>query len=212
MKNWRRIFLICFVLVGSTAFFVFYSLRQLNKAFDDITASSFAAAERPPILFSDKTNKDKDKEQVPISAPETVSTPATPPETVSTPAAPTDLKLSFIFPKENDEVYIGCTYRLLFQSSAAIRLLEAELFDAGAIKAIEPDASGLARENKIAPGSQSLDWKVGMVWPGEYYLEVTNINGVDAKIYSGDFTIIKMPKDISVGEKEKICQDSGGSF
>ena len=127
-------------------------------------------------------------------------------------ATSTDLKLSFIFPKKNNKVYIGCTYQLSFQSSTTIRLVETTLIDAGAIETIEPIVSGLAEENKIEPNSQSLDWKVGVVWPGKYYIKVSNINGADLENYSKVFTISKMTKGISVDEKEKICKESDGSF
>jgi len=200
MKNWIRIFLVCFVLIGGTAFFAFYSINQLNKAFDDIEASFFATVKIPQVHFSDKTNK----EQIPTSTPETI--PTSTPEIISTSATSTDLDLSFIFPKKNNEVYIGCTYQLSFQSSTTIRSLEIALLDDGTNETIEPSASGIARENKIEPNSQSLDWKVGVVWPGKYYIKVSNINGVELENYSKTFTIRKMPKDISVGEKEKICK------
>ena len=206
MKNWIRIFLVCFALVGGTAFFVYQSLNLFDDALDDLSASSFVIAKMPPILFSDETNK----EQIPTSTPETISTST--PETISTSATSTDLKLSFIFPKKNNKVYIGCTYQLSFQSSTTIHLLETALIDAGTTETVEPSASGLARENKIEPNSQSLDWKVGVVWPGKYYIKVSNINGVDLENYSKTFTISKMPKGISVDEREKICKESGGLF
>lgn len=201
MRNWIRIFLVCFVLVGGTAFFVYQYLNQFNNALDDISVSSFATAKIPPILFSDKTNK----EQIPTSTPETIST------STLTLATSTDLKPSFIFSKKNNEVYIGCAYQLFsFQSSTTIRSLETALIDAGNDKTVEPTASGLAGENKIEPNSKSLDWKVGAVWPGEYYIKVSNINGADLE--SKVFAIRKMPKGISANEREKICKESDGLF
>ena len=213
MKNWIRIFLVCFVLIGGTAFFVYQLSNQFNNALDNLSASSFAIAKIPPIHFFDKTNK----EQIPTSTPETISIPAvstdpistSTPETISTSTTPTDLKLSFIFPKKNNEVYIGCVYQLFFQSSTAVYPLETVLLDAGTREAVEPIASGLARENKIEPNSQNLDWKVGEVWPGEYYIKVSNVNGVDLE--SKVFTIRKMPKGISVDERERNCKESDGS-
>ena len=198
MKNWVRIFLVCFVLVGSTAFFGFYSLNQFNNTLDNLTASSLAVANIPPIPISDKTNK----EQIPTPTPETIPTPA----------SSTDLKLSFVFPKKDSEVYIGCAYQLSFQSLTAVRILDIALLDDGTNKAIEPIESGLANENKIEPNSKSLDWKVGVVWPGKYYFKVSNINGVEVENYSKTFSIRRMPKDISVDEKEQICKESESSF
>ena len=223
MKNWIRIFLVCFALVGGTAFFVYQSLNQFNNAFDSLSASTFAIAKIPPISFFNKTNK----EQIPTSSPETISTTATSTDVsistsatstfvtstdISTTATSTDLKLSFVFPKKNSKVYIGCAYQLSFQSSTPIHLLEIALIDDGTNETVEPIASGLARENKIEPNSQSLDWKVGVVWPGKYYIKVSNINGVELENYSKSFTISRLPKGISVDEKEKICKESNGSL
>ena len=196
--------MVCFALVGGTAFFVYQSLNQFNNALDNLSASSassFATAKIPPIPFSDKTSK----EQIPTSTPEIISSSATSTKSI-------DLKPSFIFPKKDSEVYIGCTYQFSFQSSTTISSLEIALLDNGTNETIEPSASGIARENKIEPNSQSLDWKVGVVWPGKYYLKVSNINGVELENYSKTFTIRKMPKDISVNEKEKICLASDSSF
>ncbi len=200
MKNWKRIFLVCFVLIGSTAFFGYWMLNQFNNALDDLSASNFVIAKISPIPSSGKTNKAK--AQIPTSAPETILASTI---SLATSTKPTDLKLSFIFPKKDSEVYIGCTYQLSFQSLTTIRLLEIALLDDGTNETIDPTASGLARENKIEPNSQSLDWKVGVVWPGKYYIKVSNINGVELENYSKTFTIKKMPKDISVDEREKIC-------
>lgn len=217
MKNWIRIFLVCFVLIGGTAFFAYQALNQFNNALDDLSASSFAIAKIPPspLLISDKKNKEKiststpDPETISTSTPEIILASAT---STDLSATTTDLKVSFIFPKENSEVYIGCTYQLSFRASTTIHSLETTLIDDGSIKAVEPTASGLAMENKIKPGSQSLDWKVKFVWPGEYYIKVSNINGVDLENYSEVFTIRKMPKNISAGEREKICKESDGSL
>ena len=121
MKNWIRIFLVCFVLIGGTAFFVFRSLNQFNNALDNLSAlsaSNFATAKIPPIPFSDKTNKAK--AQIPTSAPETIlfSATSTTPETIpvsTTSTESTDLKMPSIFPTKDSEVYIGCTYQTSFQ-------------------------------------------------------------------------------------------------
>jgi len=198
MMAWKRIVLVIFVLIGGVIFFRYWSINQFNQAFDDLSASSYVAIVNTPSFFSDKTKKEQ--------------TPTTTPEIISTPATSTDLKLSFIFPKKNNEVYVGCAYQLSFQSSTTIRLLEIALINADTIETAEPIVSGLERKNKIEPNSQSLDWKVGAVEPGKYYIKVSNINDFDLENYSEVFTISRMPKGISAGEKEKICKESDGSF
>jgi len=202
MKNWKRIFLMCSVLLGGTAFFGYWSFNQFNDVFDNLSASNLAIVKISPIHFFDKTNK----EGILTTAPSSTST--TTPEGAFKSATSTeaDLNLSFIFPKENDEVYIGCTYQLSFQSSMIIHSLEAALIDVGAKEAAEPLVIGSAVENNIESNSQSLDWKVGAVWPGEYYIKVSNINGIDLESHSKVFTISSIPKGVSADEKEKICE------
>lgn len=211
MKNGIRIFLVCFVLIGGTAVFGYWSLNRFNKSLDTFRDTCFAIANAPPVLYCNKTNKEQISTTItaatipeelvpapapePVPAPEPAPVPAPAPEPTQeiTPASaiPTDLNLSFVFPKKTSEVYNGCTYQISFQSSAAIGSLATALIDAGAKEPVDPIKSGLAKENEIAPNSQSFDWKVGAVWPGEYYIKVTDIKGVDVR--SGVFTIKNRP-------------------
>ncbi len=133
------------------------------------------------------------------------------PEIISNMATSTDAELSFVFPNITKDVYIGCRYRLSFQSETTMDSFETVLVDAGTREAIEPLASGLASKSNIEPNLQGLDWNVGdAVWPGKYYISVSNRNDVDLK--STVFTIRKMPKGVSDDEKERICSESDGSF
>lgn len=195
MKKWIRIFLVCLFLLGGTVFFSYWLLNQFNSALDSLSASNLVIARITPTPSSVKTN--------------TKQTPTPISETILSPAASTE-PISFIFPKKDDEVYIGCTYQISFQSSTTINPFEIDLIDAGSRETIDPNSSGLERENEIEPSSQSLNWEVGVVWPGEYYIKASNINGSDLR--SGVFTISMMPKDISIGERKKNCKESGGSF
>ena len=98
------------------------------------------------------------------------------------------------------------------QSSTTIHSLETALVDAGTRETTGPIASGLARENKIEPNSQSLDWKVGVVWPGEYFILISKINGVEIETKSKFFMIHEIPEGISTSERESMCKKSNGSF
>ena len=120
------------------------------------------------------------------------------------------LELSFNFPKKDDEVYIGCTYPISWQSSTIINSLGTVLVDAGAGESTDPIASGLVKESVIETNSQNLNWKVGVVRPGEYYIKALKINGADVEIRSEVFTINNMPKGINTTEQGKICKGSGG--
>ncbi len=196
MKSWMRITSVVFVLVGGTAYFGYQSFSQFNDALDTIGASYIAIASTPLIHSASKINSE-----------ESATTTA---ETISTTATSTDPKLSFSFPEKDDDVYIGCTYQISLQSSSTLQVLETVLIDAGTGEAVGPIASGLAKENTIAPDTQDLTWKVGSVWPGEYVISISKVNGVEMKAESRVFTIRQMPEGLKASERGKMCKESGG--
>ena len=120
--------------------------------------------------------------------------------------ASSSLGLSLNFPKEGDEVYIGCIYPISWESSTTINSLVTALIDTGTREAIDPIVSGLVKESVIETDFQNLNWKVGVVRPGEYYIKVLKINGADVKIRSRIFAINSIPKGINTVEREKICK------
>ncbi|MBU1348872.1 hypothetical protein KJ781_02290 [Patescibacteria group bacterium] len=206
MKHSIRVFLICLVLVGGTAIFAYELLNKFNVVFDDLSASGYAMALQP-IPTVDKA----DTEQVPTSTSETIPATATSTDLVISTdiATSTDLTFSFIFPKQDSALYFGCTYKLSFESSTTVHSLATAVIDAGTLDTVEQVASGLAMEHEIEPNTQSVDWKVGVAWPGEYSISASNINGTGSgKSYSAIFTIKMMPKGISAIERLKICEES----
>lgn len=210
MSGWKYISIIVSILLGGTGYFGYWALSQHNLALDTYGASysqlgaSFAAYSKS--VLDQTTATTTDSLEISTTTPQTIST--TTPIILSTSATSTEVKLSFIFPKKNNDVYIGCTYQIPLQASTTIHSLGAALIDAGTRETIGPIASGLAKENAIEKNSQNLSWKVGVVWPGKYYIKVSNINGIDVETRSNVFTISKMPNDISAAEREKKCKQS----
>ena len=175
--------------------FGYWSMGQFNQAFYNLIISYLANSHSVYPVFKQNTGL--------VSASPEISGEFT---------TSTDPELFFTFPQNNTRVYVGCTYQISWQSSTTIHSLESVLVDAGAGESVGPIASGLVKKNEIGPNSQSLDWKVGVVLPDEYYINASNINGVDLENYSKVFTISTMPKGISVDEREKICKESNSSF
>lgn len=211
MSGWKYISIIVLILLGGTVYFGYWALSQYNLALDTYDASysqlsaSFAVYSKNVLDRTTATTTDS--LEISTTTPQTIST--TTPIIISTSATSTEVKLSFIFPKKNNEVYSGCTYQIPLQASTTIYSLGAALIDAGTRETIGPIASGLAKENAIEKNSQNLKWKVGVVWPGRYYIKVSKINGSDTEIKSKVFEINKMPVDISTDEQKKICKESG---
>ena len=198
--------------------FGYWSINQFDIALDNISAPYFAnihSAYHPS--FKQNQNTELASASLETSGELTTSTTGSELASASleTSVAPAiftaDSKLSFTFPQKGGKVYIGCTYPISWQPTATVSSLEADLIDTGAREAIEPIASGLAKENTIEKKSQNLNWKVGFVWPGAYYIKISKINGVEAEFRSKVFKISKMPKGISADEREKICKESDSS-
>ncbi len=206
MPNWKRIILVVFVLIGGTMTFAFWSRYQFNSALSDLETTITANT----LLVSSPLEKDAGLASASLEISEAPASSSE--ETIPVTASSVDLEPSFTFPRKGDKVYIGCTYPISWQSSTKINSLEIALIDAGARKSIDPVASGLAKESVIKTDSQNLNWKVGMVWPGKYYIKVLKINDADVEIRSKIFTINNLPKGIDADEREKICKESDSSF
>jgi hypothetical protein len=197
MTNWKRVTFVVFVLVGGITAFGYWSFNQFNN-----TLSSLETTLTANMLLG-FSSLEKKTELTSISPEAEVSTI----DSIST-----NLELSFDFPKKGDGVYISCTYPISWQSSTAINLLETVLVDAGTSESVGPIASGLAKENIIEKDLQNLNWKVGAIWPGAYYIKVLKINDTDTEIKSNVFTIDKIPQGANNDERKKICKESGGLF
>src|SRR3989344_2659710 len=164
MKDWKRIVLVVFVLLGATLSFRYWSLNQFDDVFENLSASYIAIS---PIVHKLPTTATS----TPVAA---TSTPTTS-EASSTSSSDIDPKFQLIFSPKKNGVYIGCTYEISWLASTTIKSLETVLIDAGTRKPTGPVASGLAKENTIDADSQVLEWKVGVIWPGEYFISISNV-------------------------------------
>lgn len=190
----RRIYIatIATVLVGATISFGLWSLAQISLAINTFEASynqlgaSRAASLRP------------------------ASDNATTTGAMGT--ATSTSEVGVLFTPEGGTVYIGCTYQIPFQASTTVHSLEIALIDDNTGEKVGPIASGLAAVNELGPNSKSLGWKVGVVWPGSYYLKTSKVNDVYVETRSSTFTISGLPEGTLAGEQENTCKESGGLF
>jgi len=215
MKNWIRIFLVSFVLIGGTISFGYWSINRFNQAFDvNLNASYLANTYSVYPAFKQNAGSAS-------TSPEISGELATSTGSQSSPKAmtgeagqvtPTDPELSFTFPQKDTRVYIGCTYQISWQSSTTIHSWETALVDAGMREVVGPKTSGLAKENTIEKESQNLNWKVGFVWPGAYYIKISKINDVDTETRSKNFIINEMPSGSGKKEQKGLCEKTGGNL
>ncbi len=199
MKNWIRVIILILILVGGTVFFRYWSLKEFNSAFDNIDASYYALSALSTNTFSLRSS-DKSSELI----TEEIATSSQ--EALAVVATSTELVPFFTSPQNGDEVHIGCTYQISWQPSIMVDLFEIDLIDTNTEKPLDPETSGLSRENIVKKDLQNLDWKVGAVLPGEYYLKSSKINGVDTDKRSGVFIISKISEKLSSGDKVSLCK------
>src|SRR3989344_7375 len=216
MKSWIRITLVISILIGGTTSFGYWSNNQFNNVFYSLSASLANTYSAYPSFRRKAELASTSPEMLGELATSTkgivlATTSTTTTATVTPVTASANSELSFTFPQSNAQVYIGCTYPISWQSSATIISLETALIDAGTREPVGPVASGLAKESVIEKDSQNLNWKVGNVWPGAYYIKVSRINGVEAESRSKVFEINKMSANISTSEKATVCKGSSGS-
>lgn len=194
-----------FVLIGGTTAFAFWSFNQFNIALDDLNAPYLASTY---ASYQSLTRSRVDL--VSTTTEETTGDTATTTDSVLSTTTPTISELSFIFPKNNTEVYAGCTYPIAWESPTTVGLLEAALVDAGTRIAVGPNTSGIAKESTIEKGSKNLSWKVGSVWPGAYYIQISKVNDTDIEFKSRVFLINKMPENADTNTQKNLCKESGG--
>ena len=189
--------------------FGFWSFQQFDNAFDNafknLSASYIAIF--PPVRELPTTITTKVATDTSTSTTSEEASPAT-----SSDQNDIDSKFQLIFSPEKNDVYIGCTYEISWLASTTIKYLETNLIDAGTRKPTSPIASRLAKENNIEADSQSVKWKVGVVWPGEYFISISNVNGVVTDERSRKFIINEIPDGSGEKERKNLCEETGGNL
>lgn len=167
------------MLLGGVSYFGYWAFNQNKLALDayDVSYSQLGASltAHTQLILDRATDKDTSDA---ITAPE----------------------VSFTFPTEGDELYIGCDYQVTWEtatttstSSVAVTSLDIALVDAGTKEVMGPIASGLSATS-TKEGLEYLDWTVGDVGEGTYYVLISKINEQEISKESGVFTIQKIPK------------------
>lgn len=170
MSSWKYITLVVCVLIGAALFFGNWVSKQFKYAFNNFDASYNQ-------LSASLTTNTKLVSENKITTPTDFSEIAT-----------TTLDISIIFPKKEDDVYIGCDYEISWESNSTIKSIDIALVDAGTLKPAGPIASGLSATSSETE-LKGLDWKVGNVWPGQYYILISKINNQNIDKKSGIFIV-----------------------
>lgn len=204
-----RIILVTFVLIGGATFFGFWSIGQFDQAFDDFSQANAQFA-YSSLLRKDVLGKKLASTTPVISGVVATSTDlnlvSTSSEMTLGVATLTNPQLSFSFLQSDTKVYTECTYSISWDPFIKVDSLEIDLVDATTGILVEANTSGFAKENILEEDSDHLDWKVGGVLPGEYFILISKINGIEREVRSKYFMIYNMPEDISTNERKNICK------
>ncbi|MEK7613451.1 MAG: hypothetical protein AAB439_01070 [Patescibacteria group bacterium] len=187
MSKLLYISIVALILLGGVSYFGYWALNQNKLALDayDVSYNQLGTSltAYTQLILERATDKD-------------------------TLGAATASEVSFTFPTEGDELYIGCDYQVAWEtatttstSSVAVKSLDIALIDAETREVIGPIASGLSATSTDTE-STYLDWKVGKVWPGKYHILISKINEQKTSTESAEFTVRQVPE----GENKKdVC-------
>ncbi len=209
MKNILRIILFMVILIGSALLFRFWALNNFNLAFSDLNNESFPS-NFPKTAVSDI-------ETIPIievMAPEIISEEVYSDNKIIKDESKDinkeelkDINLTFTSPSKDANLYIGCKYQISLSSSAIIKSINLSLYDFGTRQSQGPVSSGISRNN-TADDIKNIEWKVGGVWPGKYFISTSDVNGQELNKKSSAFNIIKVPENINKTNIEEFCKNN----
>ncbi len=215
MKEMKYIIIIVVILVGGALLFRFWALNNFNSVLSDMDK------ENTPVYIPKKVVLDTEAtpvipiipvegEVVPIILPKEIllNNKIIKDEIV-------DIKkedgkvidLIFTSPAKDANLYIGCKYSISISSSSVISSINMSLYDFGTRKVQGPIASGIPKDI-TGKDIKSVDWKVGNVWPGKYFISTLNINGQELSKKSLVFNINKIPEDIKKSDIEEFCKNN----
>ncbi len=198
MKNISRITLFIVIFIGGSLAFRYWALDNFNLAFSDFDKVSVASSY---IKETSKNEIISGEIVVPVVLNET---------TKILPVVEKEIKpedLSFIFPLKGSSLYQGCKYDVILDSSSSINNIDYALVDVGTRTPIGPVSSGLPKNAQMEIAN-AIEWKVGNVWPGAYYILTSNINDKDIKKRSDFFNIKKIPSDVNLKDIEDFCKNN----
>ena len=198
MGYWKRILIVTCCLVGGAGCFYYWSLGLFNQAFSqlDVAYNSSALVVAPDIT--------------PVTTDVATSTASTT-DATNINSGGTISDILFTFPVRGKTVYSGCTYDITWLASSTVRSIDLSLVDAGTQKPLGPITSGIpahSEDKKI----DRIQWKVGTVWPGNYYIGISQLNGTDVKMRSPKFIVEAIPDDVDMAQRADYCSQTGGKF
>jgi hypothetical protein len=177
MSNTKRIVIITLIFIGGTSIFASWAYYNFNLAFSDIDKLLVTKTDNKASALSYKFG---------------TTTPAQTPVVATTSPKTEALEFEFTFPTKAVDLYEGCKYKIEWTSSQKIDSISISLLDAGTRESMGPNTAGIPK-TITGDDLNSYEWKVGKVWPGEYLLLATELNGQKINERSYKFIINEIP-------------------
>ncbi len=195
MKHFKRIAITSTILIGSTLAFGFWALNKFNNAFSDIDEAYKIHTINPyknPNQITQFSQSTSTATSTTVASLETSNHIAstTTKNTETTQEKNTNTGFKFTFPKKDTNIYTNCSYKISWNSSD-VKSINLSLVDAGTKKPLLK-TYGIPK-NLSGENLTGFDWKVGFVWPGEYYILAGDINNVNWQEKSPVFTVVDTP-------------------
>jgi len=192
MSDLKRITIWVFLLIGSSFLFYLWSHARIKE----INESVYVVDSYIPIVKNNVETKDyysyasSTLMQVLLDKDLNKEEWSTSTLKIST-STIDDTDFNFKTPDSKSVLYAGCTYNIELDLGADFKpnYLGIQLFDFGTQKNVDLKSSGLV--NSLTIKDSVFKWSVGDIWPGDYYLFIPMINGLDVKIKSKKFHIEK---------------------
>lgn len=192
MSDLKRITIWVFLLIGSSFLFYLWSQARIKE----INESVYVVNSYTPIVKNTVKTKDyypygsSNVMQILLDKDLDKDVWSTSTLKIST-STIDDIDFNFKTPDSKSVFYAGCTYdvELDFASDFKPDYIGVKLIDFGTQKEVDIKSNGLIKSLTLK--DSVFKWSVGDIWPGDYYLFIPMINGLDVKIKSEKFRIDK---------------------
>lgn len=189
MKNVFWISGVSFLLIGSAYAFRIWALQEFAAALDQMTGNG---TQKSLLASVGIAGQDMGSASTTLAVSSDSSAPK---------------QLTFMFPSDGDTLYEGCAYPVTWESSTTLTAIGLKIRDAHALQAVSPAVAGLP--TNATTTNSTLQWRVGTVRPGTYYLEITSANGLE---YQQRGPSIELAEPAQDAQLDVLCKKTGGTI
>lgn len=193
MNHWKKILSIAIILVGGTAIFGYWAINEFDKVFSRLVDTNNQVAKAGDLVSIVESSV-----VVSTSTDSTVST-STPVEIAITTLISGYFdpnNFSIITPQKGNTLYVGCNYNVKWNEPNLLSDADLWVVNAETIEKVHPSTSLLSVSSTTEPVS-NIDWKIGNIATGTYYILFSKINDQDFTYRSDKFYVEELGSDMT---------------